>query len=34
MPTVIALKNGKEVDKFVGLKDDAELETFVDKLIK
>jgi len=33
VPTVIAMKDGKVVDKFVGLKDDADLETFIQKLI-
>jgi len=33
VPTVIAMKDGKVVDKFVGLKDDADLETFVQKLL-
>jgi len=31
VPTVIAMKNGKVIDKFVGLKDDADLESFVEK---
>ncbi|ESN91569.1 hypothetical protein HELRODRAFT_70377 [Helobdella robusta] len=34
VPTVIAMKNGKELDKFVGFKDDSTLETFVEKLLK
>jgi len=34
VPTVIAMKGGKVVDKFVGLKDDAALETFIAKLIE
>jgi len=33
VPTVIAMKDGKVVDKFVGLKDDADLESFVQKLL-
>jgi thioredoxin 1 len=33
VPTVIGMKDGKVIDKFVGLKDDADLETFVQKLI-
>lgn len=32
VPTVLAMKNGKIIDKFVGMKDDAELKSFVDKL--
>ena len=33
VPTVIAMKDGKVIDRFTGVKDDADLETFVDKLI-
>jgi len=33
VPTVLAMKDGKVIDKFVGLKDEADLETFVAKLI-
>ena len=33
MPTVLAMKDGKVIDKFVGIKDEADLETFVAKLI-
>jgi hypothetical protein len=33
VPTVLAMKDGKIIDKFVGLKDDAALQTFVEKLI-
>lgn len=33
VPTVIAMKDGKVIDRFVGLKDEADLETFVQKLI-
>lgn len=33
VPTIIGMKNGKVVEKFVGLKDDADLQSFVDKLI-
>jgi len=33
VPTVIGLKDGKVIDRFTGLKDEADLETFVDKLI-
>ena len=33
VPTVIGMKDGKVIDKFVGLKDEADLETFVQKLI-
>jgi len=33
VPTVIAMKGGKVIDKFVGLKDDVDLETFVEKLL-
>ncbi len=32
VPTVIAFKNGKVVDNFVGVKDDADLESFIKKL--
>ena len=32
VPTVLAMKNGKIVDKFVGLKDDDGLANFVNKL--
>ena len=32
VPTVIAMKNGKIQEKFVGLKDDAQLESFINKL--
>lgn len=33
VPTVIGMKNGKVIEKFVGLKDDAALQSFIDKLI-
>ncbi|ELU02000.1 hypothetical protein CAPTEDRAFT_152106 [Capitella teleta] len=33
VPTVISMKGGKVQDTFVGLKDDAALQSFVDKLI-
>lgn len=33
VPTVVGIKNGKQVDKFVGLKDDSQLKSFIDKLI-
>jgi len=33
VPTVLAMKDGKIIDRFVGLKDEADLETFVQKLI-
>jgi len=33
VPTVIAMKDGKVVDRFVGLKDEADLESFVQKLM-
>ena len=33
VPTVIGMKDGKVVDRFVGVKDEADLETFVQKLI-
>jgi thioredoxin 1 len=33
VPTVLAMKDGKVLDRFVGLKDEADLETFVQKLI-
>lgn len=34
VPTVIAMKNGKQIDRFVGFKDDDALETFIAKLIR
>ncbi|XP_048358102.1 thioredoxin, mitochondrial [Sphaerodactylus townsendi] len=33
VPTVLALKNGSVVDKFVGIKDEDQLEAFLKKLI-
>lgn len=33
IPTVVAMKNGKTVDQFVGVKDEDEIQTFVDKLL-
>jgi len=33
VPTVMAVKGGKVVDGFMGLKDDDQLKTFVDKVI-
>ncbi|XP_053325076.1 thioredoxin, mitochondrial [Spea bombifrons] len=33
VPTVLAIKNGDVVDKFVGLKDEDQLEAFLKKLI-
>lgn len=33
VPTVVAMKNGKSVEKFTGLKDDTELGAFVDKIV-
>ncbi|XP_038612317.1 thioredoxin, mitochondrial [Tachyglossus aculeatus] len=33
VPTVLAIKNGDVVDKFVGIKDDDQLEAFLKKLI-
>lgn len=33
VPTVLALKNGNVVDKFVGIKDEDQLEAFLKKLI-
>ena len=33
VPTVLAIKNGDVVDKFVGIKDEDQLETFRKKLI-
>lgn len=32
IPTVLAMKNGKVTETFIGLKDDSGLEAFVDKL--
>ena len=32
VPTVLAMKDGKIVGKFVGLKDDEELKSFVNRL--
>ncbi|XP_019370842.1 PREDICTED: thioredoxin, mitochondrial isoform X1 [Gavialis gangeticus] len=34
VPTVLAMKNGDVVDKFVGIKDEDQLEAFLKKLIK
>lgn len=34
MPTVLAIKNGDVVDKFVGIKDEDQLEAFLKKLKK
>lgn len=33
VPTVIAMKGGKVQDMFVGLKDDKDLDNFINKLI-
>ncbi|XP_015265681.1 PREDICTED: thioredoxin, mitochondrial [Gekko japonicus] len=33
VPTVLALKNGSVVDKFVGIKDEDQLEAFLKKLV-
>jgi len=33
VPTVIGMKDGKVIDRFVGVKDEADLETFVAKLM-
>lgn len=33
VPTVLAIKNGDVVDKFVGIKDEDQLEVFLKKLI-
>lgn len=33
VPSVIAIKGGKVVDKFVGLQDEARIEAFVNKLV-
>ncbi|XP_066115421.1 thioredoxin, mitochondrial isoform X2 [Saccopteryx bilineata] len=33
VPTVLAIKNGDVVDKFVGVKDEDQLEAFLKKLI-
>ena len=33
VPTVLGMKDGKIIDRFVGLKDEADLEIFVQKLI-
>lgn len=32
VPTVLAIKNGTGIDKFVGLQDDDQIQTFVEKL--
>ena len=34
VPTVMAMKNGKQIDKFVGFKNDDALDLFVDKLVQ
>ena len=33
MPTVLLIKNGEVVDKFIGLKEEDEISTFVDGFI-
>ena len=33
VPTVMAVKGGKVVDGFMGMKDDDQLKTFVNKVI-
>lgn len=33
VPTVLGIRNGKVLDKFIGLQDDDQLQTFVEKLI-
>lgn len=33
VPSVLAIKDGKVVDKFVGLQEEARITTFVNKLI-
>ena len=33
IPSVFAIKNGKTVDQFVGVKDEDEIQAFVDKLL-
>lgn len=33
IPLVLAIKNGKTVNQFIGLQDDDQLETFVEKLL-
>jgi len=33
VPTVIAIRGGDVVDKFVGIKDDDELDSFVGRVI-
>ncbi|KAK6471472.1 thioredoxin, partial [Huso huso] len=33
VPTVLAIKNGDVVDKFVGIKDEDQLDAFISKLI-
>lgn len=33
VPTVLGVKNGKILDKFIGLQDDDQLQTFVEKLL-
>ena len=32
VPTVLGVKDGKVVNKFVGLKDEAAIDSFLDKL--
>jgi len=34
VPSVMAMMNGKIVDKFVGVKDDDQIDTFIAKLAK
>jgi thioredoxin 1 len=33
VPTVLGVKNGKIMDRFIGLQDDDQLQTFVEKLL-
>ena len=33
IPAVYAIKNGKILDQFIGLKDDDQLKTFIDKAL-
>lgn len=33
VPSVLAMKNGKVVDRFIGVIDDDKIKSFVDKLI-
>jgi thioredoxin-like negative regulator of GroEL len=33
LPTIVAFKNGKEVDRFLGMRDEAGIKKFIQKLL-